>query len=60
MAALNIKVDLANLMEGLFREKLATSEELNCLPGMTPEILERFKQTFELDDSHPASEEAQG
>jgi hypothetical protein len=53
--ALNIELDLANALEGLFRHEVATLEEISQLPGMTPLILERFKQTFQLDDREPES-----
>jgi len=50
--ALNIDPDLAlaEALEGLFRNRVATPEEVSQLPGMTPEILGRFRQTFQLDD----------
>jgi Schlafen, AlbA_2 len=53
--ALNIDVDLAYALEGLFRHQVAGPEEISQLPGMTQEILERFKQTFQLDDREPES-----
>ena len=54
-AALNIDAELAYALEGLFRDRVATTEEISQLPGMTPEILERFKQTFQVDDREPKS-----
>jgi Schlafen, AlbA_2 len=53
--ALNIDFGLADALEGLFRNKVATPGEISQLPGMTQEILERFKQTFQLDDRKPES-----
>ena len=55
--ALNIDADLAYALEGLFRKTVATPEEVSQLPGMTPEILERFRQTFQLGDREPNSGE---
>lgn len=54
-AALNVDPELAYALEGLFRDRVATPEEISQLPGMTPEILERFRQTFQLDDREPNS-----
>ena len=55
--ALSIDADLAYALEGLFRKTVATPEEVSQLPGMTPEILERFRQTFQLGDREPNSGE---
>ena len=56
LAALGIENELAFKLEQLFYGHLATHEEVSRLPGMTPEILKRFDETFQLDDERPESE----
>jgi hypothetical protein len=55
-SALGIESGLAFELERLFLDRLATRQEISQLPGMTPEILERFEETFQLDGHRPEPE----